>query len=304
MAQSKQESPFRGVVPYIVTPLKEDGEVNAELVCRLCNDLIAAGVHGIAPLGSTGEYAYLSNDQRSQMVAVTIDAVAGRVPVFAGVASYSVDGALLQAKTYGRLGVDGIVVALDAYFPLDETETFDYFWSAADAVDLPVAIYTNPNFQRSSLSISVVDKLSHHPNIRAIKDASTNTGRLLSILNRCEGRLDVLAASSHIPLCVMMLGGKGWFSGPACVVPRQSVALYELCARRDWPKALELQKKLWPVNEMFARYNLAACIKAGLERLGYPVGNPIPPQRPLTTEIRSEISSTLSAILQECSLAC
>jgi 4-hydroxy-tetrahydrodipicolinate synthase len=299
MMRNERTSPFHGVVPYIVTPLDETGQVNADAVYQLCEDLIKAGVHGIAPLGSTGEYPYLSDGQRSRMVEVTIAAVAGRVPVFAGVASLSVDGARCQAKTYARFGVDGIVIALDAYFPLDEAETCDYFWSVADAVDLPVAIYTNPNFQRSSLSINALEKLSRHSNISAIKDASTNTGRLLSILNRCEGRLDVLAASSHIPLCVMMLGGKGWFSGPACLIPRQSVALYELCIRQEWSKALCLQKKLWPVNEMFAQYNLASCIKAGLQELGYQVGNPILPQWPLSSDARAEILSILRAILSE-----
>jgi 4-hydroxy-tetrahydrodipicolinate synthase len=295
--ENERTSPFHGVVPYIVTPLDGAGQLDADAVHKLCDDLIHDGVHGIAPLGSTGEYPYLSDDQRAGMVRATIAAVAGRVPVFAGVASLSIDGARSQANAYARLGVDGIVVALDAYFPLNDSETFSYFWSVADAVDLPVAIYTNPNFQRSSLSIGTIEELSKHRNICAIKDASTNTGRLLSILNCCEGRLDVLAASSHIPLSVMMLGGKGWFSGPACLIPRQSVALYNLCVRQDWSEALELQKKLWPVNEMFSRYNLAACIKAGLEELGYSVGSPILPQRPLPEQARAEIATVLRSVL-------
>ena len=295
--QNKEASPFCGVVPYIVTPLDEAGHVKADVVARLCDDLINAGVHAIAPLGSTGEYPYLTDAQRCRMVEITIRAVAGRVPVFSGVASYSVEGAKSQAQTYARLGVDGIVVALNAYFPLSEDETQSFFQSVADAVDLPVAIYTNPNFQRSALSIGVIEKLSEHPNIMAIKDASTNTGRLLSILNRCEGRMDVLAASSHIPLSVMMLGGKGWFSGPACLIPRQSVALYELCVRQDWAKARDLQKRLWSVNEIFAQYNLASCVKAGLQELGYPVGDPIAPQQPLIDAARAKISATLRAVL-------
>jgi 4-hydroxy-tetrahydrodipicolinate synthase len=295
--QNKEASPFRGVVPYIVTPLDEAGQIKADVVAKLCDDLINAGVHAIAPLGSTGEYPYLTDIQRCRMVEITIDAVAGRVPVFSGVAAYSLESAKSQAEAYTRLGVDGVVVALDAYFPLGDDETQSFFQSIADVVDLPVAIYTNPNFQRSSLPISVIEHLSRHPNIMAIKDASTNTGRLLSILNRCEGRIDVLAASSHIPLSVMMLGGKGWFSGPACLIPRQSVALYELCVRQEWSKARDLQKRLWSVNEIFAQYNLASCIKAGLEELGYPVGGPIAPQQPLTATARASISTTLQAIL-------
>jgi 4-hydroxy-tetrahydrodipicolinate synthase len=287
-------SPFKGVVPYLVTPVDRDGRVMTAVVKALCDRLLEAGVYGLTPLGSTGEYAYLSAAQRVDMVEATLAAAAGRSPVFAGVASTTIAGACDQARTYRQLGVNGIVVALDAYFPLNEAEVESYFLAVADAVDLPIAIYTNPSFQRSDLSIDVIERLSRHPNIRAIKDASTNTGRLLSILNRCEGRLDVLAASSHIPACVMMIGGKGWFSGPACIIPSQSVALYDLCVAGDWERAMRLQRNFWAVNEMFARFNLAACIKAALEIQGLPVGAPIPPQRPLTDEARSQVSAILA----------
>ena len=119
------------------------------------------------------------------------------------------------------------------------------FRAIADAVDIPVVLYTNPNFQRSDLSLDVIAKLSAHPRIRYIKDASVNTGRLLSIINRVEGRMQVFAASAHIPTCVMLIGGVGWMAGPACVAPRQSVELYELCRRGNWAAAMEKQRPLW-----------------------------------------------------------
>jgi len=293
---SARASPFKGVVPYIVTPVDNSGAIQAEVVGRLCGDLIDAGVHGITPLGSTGEYAYLNQDQRTRMVEITVEAVAGRVPVFAGVASVSIEAARSQARCYQNLGVDGIVVALDSYFPLGESEIESYFLSVADAIDLPMAVYTNPSFQRTDLSIGLIERMSRHQNIRAIKDASTNTGRLLSIMTHCEGRIDVLAASSHIPACVMMLGGKGWFSGPACLAPRQSVDLYNCCVEQRWSEALDIQRQLWSVNEIFARYNLAACIKGGLEGLGYPVGDPIPPQSPLSRQARAEVASVIAKL--------
>jgi 4-hydroxy-tetrahydrodipicolinate synthase len=296
VSESADASPFRGVVPYIVTPLDDDGNIKAEVVGRLCDDLINAGIHGITPLGSTGEYAYLNQQQRIRMIEITVEAVAGRVPVFAGVASVSIEGARFQARCYQNRGVDGVVVALDSYFPLGESEIESYFFSVADAIDLPMAVYTNPSFQRTDLSIDLIEKMSKHQNICAIKDASTNTGRLLSVMNRCEDRIDVLAASSHIPACVMMLGGKGWFSGPACLVARQSVALYNRCVEKRWEEALEIQRQLWPLNEVFARYNLAACIKGGLEGLGYPVGIPIPPQKPLSPQACADVASVIARI--------
>ncbi|MEA2835024.1 MAG: 4-hydroxy-tetrahydrodipicolinate synthase, partial [Methylobacteriaceae bacterium] len=116
---------------------------------------------------------------------------------------------------------------------------------------------------------------------------------LLSIINRCGGKIDVFAASAHIPACVMMIGGKGWFAGPACIIPRESVALYDLCRAGEWEEAMTLQRRLWRINEVFARFNLAACIKAGLEQQGYAVGDPIPPQTPLTAEERKIVRAAL-----------
>jgi 4-hydroxy-tetrahydrodipicolinate synthase len=128
----------------------------------------------------------------------------------------------------------------------------------------------------------VICRLADVPNIGYIKDASTNTGRLLSILNETAGQMKVFAASAHIPACVMMIGGVGWMAGPACVVPRQSVALYDLCRAGDWAAAMALQRQLWALNQAFAKYALAACIKGALELQGFAVGAPIPPQAPLS----------------------
>jgi 4-hydroxy-tetrahydrodipicolinate synthase len=287
---------FHGVFPYLVSPLRRSGEVDAPVLARLCDDLIKAGVHGLTPLGSTGEFAYLDAAQRRRVVEVTLEAAAGRVPVVAGVASTTIADACAQARDYERLGANGILAILEAYFPVDDEGVHDYFKAIAEAVSLPVALYTNPSFQRSDLTLPVIERLSRVPNIGYIKDASVNTGRLLSILNRVEGRMQVFAASSHVPACVMLLGGVGWMAGPACVAPRQSVELYELCRRGEWAAAMAKQRPLWALNQAFAKYNLAACIKGGLALQGYAVGDPLPPQAPLSAEGREDVRRALAAI--------
>jgi 4-hydroxy-tetrahydrodipicolinate synthase len=146
------------------------------------------------------------------------------------------------------------------------------------------------------LSLPVIDRLSHVPNIGYIKDASNNTGRLLSIITQVGDRMKVFAASAHIPAAVMLIGGIGWMAGPACVAPRQSVELYEACRRGDWDNAMKLQRPLWALNQAFAKYNLAACIKGALELQGYAVGVPLPPQAPLSTEGIEEVKRALVAI--------
>ena len=286
---------FNGVFPYLVSPIDHRGRILADVLGRLASDLIKAGVHGLTPLGSTGEFAYLNPAQREAVVRATIEAAGGRVPVIAGVASTSTAEAVEQAKTYQALGADGILAILEAYFQLKDGQIESYFRSIADAVDIPVVLYTNPQFQRSDLSLDVIARLAEHPRIRYIKDASTNTGRLLSIMNRAP-RMKVFSASAHIPAAVMLIGGVGWMAGPACIIPRQSVRLYDLCRAGKWAEAMKLQRDLWRINEAFARFNLAACIKAGLQMQGYAVGDPVPPQAALGPADREAVESILADV--------
>ena len=286
---------FHGVFPYLVSPIETSGRIKTDVLGKLSNDLIKAGVHGLTPLGSTGEFAYLNREQRETVVKATIEAAHKRVPVIAGVASTSTADAVEQAKAYEKLGTDGILAICEAYFPLKDAQVEAYFRAIADAVSIPVVLYTNPNFQRSDLTLDVIARLSEHPRIRYIKDASTNTGRLLSIMNRAPN-MKVFSASAHIPAAVMLIGGVGWMAGPANIVPRQSVKLYDLCRAERWPEAMALQRELWRINEAFARFNLAACIKAGLQIQGYDVGEPVPPQAALSAEDRKVIAGILASL--------
>ncbi len=288
-------SNFHGVFPYLVSPIDAQGRIKTDVLGRLCADLIKAGVHGLTPLGSTGEFAYLDRAQREAVVQATIEAANKRVPVIPGVVSTATADAVEQAKRYQSLGADGILAILEAFFPLKDAQIESYFRAIADAVDIPVVLYTNPQFQRSDLTLDVIMRLAEHPRIQYIKDASTNTGRLLSIMNRCP-QMKVFSASAHIPAAVMLIGGVGWMAGPACIVPRESVRLYDLCRAGKWPEAMKLQRDLWRINEAFARFNLAACIKAGLQIQGYAVGDPVPPQEALGAADRKLVQGILAEV--------
>ncbi len=290
------DRPFHGVFPYLVSPVDDAGRVDTEVLARLSVDLIDAGVHGLAALGSTGEFAYLTWEQQCRVVACVVEAAAGRVPVIAGVAATTIAEAQRRARVFEQMRCDGLIAILEAYFPIGDDGVHAYFESIARAVELPIVLYTNPNFQRSDLSLPVIERLSRVPGIGYIKDASSNTGRLLSILDRVEGRMQVFAASAHIPAAVMLIGGVGWMAGPACIAPRQSVALYEACRSGDWVRAMALQRPLWRLNQAFAKHNLAACIKGGLQLQGYAVGAPLPPQSPLSRAGVDEVRVALEAI--------
>ena len=286
---------FHGVFPYLVSPIREDGSVNRPVLKRLCEDLIEAGVHGLTPLGSTGEFAYLNWEQKCAIVETVVDVANGRVPVVAGIAATTIAEAERQTQAIQRMGCDGILAVMEAYFPVSDEGVYSYFRAIADASDVPVVLYTNPNFQRSDLSLPVIARLAQHDQIAYIKDASSNTGRLLSILNQVGDKLTVFSASAHIPACVMMITGAGWMAGPACLIPRESVELYDLCKAGDWKAAIRIQRRLWALNQTFAKHNLAASIKGGLEILGYDVGTPLAPQMPLSEAGHDEVTAALRA---------
>ncbi len=147
---------FHGVFPYLVSPIDDAGVVKDEILARLCEDLITAGVHGLTPLGSTGEFAYLSWPQRRRIVEVVVAAAASRVPVVSGVAATTIADAVFQAREMAKLGCDGILAILETYFPVPDEGVFAYFKSIAESVSLPVVLYSNPSFQRSDLTLPVI----------------------------------------------------------------------------------------------------------------------------------------------------
>ncbi len=287
---------FEGVFPYLVSPVDRAGKIKNDVLTDLVEHLINKGVHGLTPLGSTGEFAYLTWEQKKDIVTTVVTAAGGRVPVVPGVNHTSNREAVRQASEFDAMGVDGILAILDTYFPLNQDEIFSYFADIASAVSCPVIIYTNPNFQKTELSIDLLKRLSEVENINYLKDASGNTGKMLSVLNEAGDNLKLFSASASVPLFIMMMGGVGWMAGPACVVPAQSVTLYNLAKRKEWDKAMAFQKKLWKINYIFKKYNLASCIKAALTIQGFPVGDPIPPVSPLDNTAVEHIKTILGEL--------
>src|SRR5262245_19580733 len=127
-------SDFHGVYPYLVSPIDSAGRIKTDVLGKLCDDLIKAGVHGLTPLGSTGEFAYLNREQRTAVVRTSIETANKRMPVIAGVAATATADAVEQAKSYAKLGADGILAILEAYFPVKDAQIESYFRAIADAV--------------------------------------------------------------------------------------------------------------------------------------------------------------------------
>jgi 4-hydroxy-tetrahydrodipicolinate synthase len=287
---------FAGIFPYLVTPTDPSGNLKENVLSDLVNHLISKGVHGLTPLGSTGEGAYFPWETKKRVIDIVVKSAGGRVPVIAGVNEMTTNGAVNQAIETERIGVDGILVVLPTYFPLADKQVVDHFRTVARAVSCPVTLYTNPKFAKWDFTIPMLEELAEEPNIRYLKDASGNTGKLLSIANTLRDRLKIFSASAHIPVFVFMIGGVGWMAGPACLIPEQCVNLFNLAREKKWAEAINLQKSLWSLNIAFQNYSLASCVKAGLEMQGFPVGSPLPPQRQLDEEGKRVVFQILTDI--------
>jgi len=288
---------FHGIIPYLVSPVNQKtGQIKTDVLKQLSQDLIEKGVHGLSPLGSTGEVHYLTREQKIEVVQTVVDAARGRVPVIPGVSAYTISDAITQINEFVEIGVDGVVLILNTYFPLSKTAIIHFFSTVAKAVKCPIVLYNNPKFSGVDLTPEIIIKLSEEPNIQYVKDATGVTGRLVSIINQAGDKIKIFSASAHIPLFVFQLGGVGWMSGPACLLPKQSIDLYNFANSNQWLEGLDLQKRLWQVNEIFQKYTLAACIKTGLEIQGYEVGGPIPPLSPLNTDDKLTIKKVLDTI--------
>jgi 4-hydroxy-tetrahydrodipicolinate synthase len=287
---------FVGIFPYLVTPLDETGRLKEDVLADLVDHLIRKDVHGLTPLGSTGEGVYLDWSTKRRVVELVVQTARGRVPVVAGVTNITTQGAVREAVETERLGADGILLVLPSYFPVSNQQVVAHFSAVAKAVSCPVVAYTNPKFAAWDFNLETLGRLADLPNIRYLKDASGDIGKLMSIVTTFKDRFKVFSATAHVPVFVFMLGGVGWMSGPACLIPQQSISLYDLSVQKKWEEALALQMKLWPLNVAFQRYSLAACVKAGLEMQGFPVGPPLPPQKQLDEQERRVVRGILQDI--------
>lgn len=220
----------------------------------------------------------------------------GQIPVVPGVSAYTPESAINQINHFEKLGADGAVLILNTYFKLSREDILDFIKTVANAVTCPLVLYNNPKFSNVDLTPDIVVELSSLPNVNYFKDATGDTGRLLSIINNAGENIKIFSASAHIPLFVMQIGGVGWMAAPACVFPEQAVHLYESVCSGQWREAMEIQRQLWRINEIFKRYNPAACIKGALELQGYSVGSPVSPVKQLSDSEKSIVKQVINNI--------
>jgi 4-hydroxy-tetrahydrodipicolinate synthase len=240
---------FEGVLPAVVTPFLSDPQQSLDLEGLRSNieALVAAGIHGIVPTGSTGESATLSFEEHEQVVGAAIEAVDGKVPVLAGTGSNNTAEALRFTRAAKDAGADGALLISPYYNKPNRAGLVAHFTKLAD-LDLPTVLYNVPGRTGQNLEPGLVIELAAHPNIVGIKEASGNIGQVSQII---EGTLDeeftVISGDDNLTLPILALGGGGVISVAANVEPARMVRLYEAFTAGDWTAALELHYELSPL---------------------------------------------------------
>ncbi|HVL04974.1 MAG TPA: dihydrodipicolinate synthase family protein [Acidimicrobiales bacterium] len=290
---------FHGVYPYLVTPLTEGGKLDEDAVERQVRRCITAGVHGLTPLGSSGELPLVPQRVRDDMVRAVVDIARGVVPVFAGVGAFDVRTGVEAAESAEDAGADGIVAVLFSYFPLIGPEAVAYFSAIARAVTLPVVIYYHPQFCGFELSSADATALAETENIRFVKDASGQIANIPKWRAATGDAIGVFASTSFSPTAAMLLGAVGWMSGPATVLPAASAAIYRLCREQRWAEAVTLERIVEPLLGAFRKHGPARTVKACLRVQGLDAGAAIAPLADLSPTELAELGAVCRSVTSQ-----
>lgn len=288
-----------GVYPYLVTPVTDGGKLDEDAVERQVRRCITAGVHGLTPLGSSGELPLVPQPVREDMIRAVVDIAGGTVPVFAGVGAFDVRTGVDAAEAAQDAGVDGIVAVLFSYYPLTGPEAVAYFSALARAVTVPVVLYYHPQFCGFELSGADAAALATVENIRFVKDASGQIANIPKWRTATNDAIGVFASTSFSPTAAMLLGAVGWMSGPATVLPAASAAIYSLCREKRWDEAAALEHIIEPLLGAFRTHGPARTVKACLRIQGLDAGPAIAPLADLTAPQMEALRVTCDSVTSQ-----
>jgi dihydrodipicolinate synthase/N-acetylneuraminate lyase len=232
-----------GVVVPMITPLTDRLEIDTPAVGRVVDHLIAGGVGGIFPLGTTGESASISNKSRARLVEAVCTAVAGRATVYAGISSNVVSDSIEAAKVYQQAGVSFVVAHVPTYFALTDEQIYHYFARLADSVALPLVLYNIPVTTHQSISLDTVRRLASHGNVVAIKDSAGDCQRLTDLLAMTQSlnQFPVLLGSSGLFSHGLRAGAAGLVPSGAHLLPVEYQAMYDAARLGNWDRVDQLQ---------------------------------------------------------------
>ena len=259
---------FTGMATAMVTPMTPEG-VDYEALGRFVDFQLSQGIHALVAVGTTGESATLSPDERKEVIRFTIDRVAGRVPVIAGTGTNNTQHAIEYSVDAAKAGADALLVVTPYYNKATQNGLIAHFTAIADRVDKPIILYNVPSRTGCNLLPATVEKLAEHPNIAAIKEASGNMSQVVELFARCGDKLDVYSGEDGLTVPILSMGGKGTISVLSNVVPKEAVAMTNAFFAGDVAKAARLQcRYLNLINLLFCEVNPIPA-KAAVSAMGF-----------------------------------
>jgi 4-hydroxy-tetrahydrodipicolinate synthase len=258
---------FKGVLPALVTPFR-DGAVDEDAFVRLVERQIAGGVHGLVPVGTTGETATLSHDEHRRVVELCVKTAAGRVPVIAGAGSNATAEAIELVRHAKTIGADAALVVTPYYNRPSQEGLYAHYAAIDAAVQLPVIIYNVPGRTSVDISNEVLARLAKLPNMVGIKDATGDLARASMQRLMCGEDWVMLSGDDPTALGYMAHGGHGCISVTANVAPEQCAGFYDAVLAGDWAAALQGQDRLIRLHKALFTDASPAPTKFALAHLG------------------------------------
>lgn len=287
----------KGIIPPVVTPLTSDEKVNEKVLRQLVEHFIAQGVHGLFPVGTTGEFYGLSEPEIERVLKIVIEQAAGRVPVYAGCNSITTKGVVHLVNLAEKAGADAVSVLTPMFISQTQNEIYQYYVEVAKSTGLPVVIYNNQPKTNVAVTPATIAKLAQIDNIVAVKDSTgdmTNTAEYLR-LTQGNANFSVLVGRDTLILAGLVYGASGAIASCANIAPRLVVDIYEKFKQGDYNGALAAQFRLAPLRIACNMGSFPAVIKEGLCYQGFDVGKCMSPIQELTPAEKEE----LHAIIRE-----
>lgn len=288
---------IHGVIPPIVTPTDAHDRVKENVLRDIVEHVITGGVHGILALGSNGEFFGLEREEQERAAAIVIAQSGGRVPVYYGIGDITTRACRAAAMQAQVLGANAISILHPMFLSPSDEEMYQHFKTIAEATDLPVLLYNNPDRMRCGLSLAVIERLSAIPNIVGIKESSGDMTLTAEIIRRTRERnFKVIAGRDILIHATLAYGGAGTVASSANVVPRLVVEIYDKFRAGDLQGALEAQFRLAPMRMAYSLGSFPVVTKDYMRLLGFDVGEPILPNTRSHADNMRQLQQHLDAL--------
>ena len=284
---------FRGTYTVLITPFIADGSaVDVPALRQLVEFQITEGIHGLIPLGSTGEFLSTTREERQLVIETVVDQARGRVPVLIGTGAEWTREVIELSREAERMHADGVMIIPPFYSSPTEDELFAHFKAVSDALSIPIMVYNNPATANVDLVPSTVARLAQIDNVRYIKESTLEVTRVRDIIRLCGDRMTVFAGILGYES--FWLGAQGWVAVCSNIIPKESAELFTLVAdRRDMDAALALYQRMLPIVQWVGGHRYVSATKAAFEMMGMPMGEPRAPRLPLPASERSALRADL-----------